>query len=259
MTKQLPPFEYKEYFSKKNKTALIIPTWNEGERIQKELTRIKENGIVNSVDIFLLDGGTTDNSINDKFLQEIGVRGVFTIKAKGQGTAYRTGFAKVVDDEYQYCVTVDGNNKDSVEDIPKFIELLEQGYDFVQGSRFMEGGYHENTPKARELAIKYFSNPLLSIVSGFKYTETMSAFRGLNVNILKDERLQIFRDIFQTWELQWYIASRVPKLGYKVTETPQSRIYPNTGPIPTKINWMGNFRIVFQLLKVAIGYYNPKK
>ena len=123
----------------------------------------------------------------------------------------------------------------------------------------MEGGYHENTPKARELAIKYFSNPLLSIVSGFKYTETMSAFRGLNVKILKDERLQIFRDIFQTWELQWYIASRVPKLGYKVTETPQSRIYPNYGPIPTKINWMGNFRIIFQLLKVAIGYYNPKK
>ncbi|MGL4368006.1 MAG: glycosyltransferase family 2 protein [Brevinemataceae bacterium] len=258
MTRQLPCFEYKEFFLKKNDIILLIPTWNEGIRIQNQLRTIKKHKINEIVDIILMDGGTTDGSIDDNFLQDMNVRGVFTVRAKGQGNAYRVGFAKAVDDTYKYCLTVDGNNKDNVEIIPQFIDKLNQGYDFVQGSRFMEGGYHENTPKAREIAIKYFSNPLLSLVSGFKYTETMSAFRGFNVNILKDERLQIFRDVFQTWELQWYIASRVPKLGYKVIEIPQSRIYPPNGPIPTKINWIGNFRIISQLLKVATGYYNPK-
>lgn len=259
MTKELPDFSYREFFPKKKKVVLLIPTWNEGQRIQNELKTIKQHHIVEVVDIILMDGNTTDGSINDDFLQDIGVRGVLLITAKGQGNAYRAGFAKAVEDEYEYVVTVDGNNKDNVEIIPQFIRLLEQGYDFVQGSRFMEGGYHENTPKARELAIKYFSNPLLSLISGYEYTETMSAFRGFNINILKDERLQIFRDVFQTWELQWYLSSRIPKLGYKVIEIPQSRVYPASGPIPTKINWLGNFRVMIQLLKVALGFYSPRK
>ncbi|MGL4393720.1 MAG: glycosyltransferase family 2 protein [Brevinema sp.] len=259
MFNELPSFEYKEFKTKSKKVALLIPTWNEGERIQNELRTIKNNNICDLVDIILMDGGTTDGSLNDEFINEIGLRGVLTISAKGQGNAYRVGFAKAVQDKYDFVVTVDGNNKDNVEIIPKFIQLLEEGYDFVQGSRFIAGGYHENTPKAREIAIKYFSNPLLSLVSGFKYTETMSAFRGFNIKILEDNRLQIFRDIFQTWELQWFISSKVPKLGYKVIEIPQSRVYPATGPIPTKINWQGNFKIITQLLKVAFGYYNPKK
>ena len=37
---------------------------------------------------------------------------------------------------YKGLVTIDGNNKDSVESIYEFIDLLKKGYDFVQGSRF---------------------------------------------------------------------------------------------------------------------------
>jgi len=251
-------YSYKEFFTKKNDTALLIPCWNEGERIQTELNRIKKKNIPNSVDIFLLDGGSTDASIDDSFLLDMRVRGIFTIKEKGQGSSYRVGFAKIVNDDYKYCITVDGNNKDSVEQIPEFTTVLKSGIDFVQGSRFMKGGYHKNTPLMRLLAIKFFSNPLLSLASGFKYSETMSAFRGFNVDILKDKRLDIFRSMFKTWELQWYLASRIPRLGYKVKEIPVSRVYPYHGKTPTKINWKGNIRIVVQLLKVAFGYYNPK-
>ena len=249
---------YKEFFAKNSDTALLIPCWNEGERIQTELNRIKQKNIPNNVDIFILDGDSTDGSVENSFLLDMKIRGIFTIKEKGQGSSYRIGFAKVVYENYKYCITVDGNNKDSVEQIPEFIELLKNGIDFVQGSRFIKGGHHKNTPLMRFLAIKFFSNPLLSIVSGFKYSETMSAFRGFNVDILKDARLDIFRDIFKTWELQWYLASRIPRLGYKVKEIPTSRIYPDSGKTPTKINWRGNIKIIIQLLKVAFGYYNPK-
>ncbi|MGL5253590.1 MAG: glycosyltransferase family 2 protein [Brevinema sp.] len=259
MQEQLPSYEYEEFFTKKNNIVLLIPTWNEGSRIQNELRTIKEHHINERVDIILLDGGTSDGSIDADFLNEMSVRGVLTIRAKGQGNAYRVGLYKAVSDNYDYILTVDGNNKDNVEIIPQFIEKLEQGFDFVQGSRFIKGGYHENTPKAREIAIKYFSNPLLSLASGFKYTETMSAFRGFNAKIFRDDRIQAFRGVFQTWELQWYLSTKIPQLGYKVIEIPQSRVYPPSGPIPTKINWAGNFRIIFQLLKVATGYYNPKR
>ena len=39
MEKQIPYYEYKEYFEKRNDYALLIPTWNEGERIRIELNR----------------------------------------------------------------------------------------------------------------------------------------------------------------------------------------------------------------------------
>lgn len=63
------------------------------------------------------------------------VRTIFSTDAKGQSSAYRIGFAKALEDGYPYCITVDGNNKDSVEQIPEFLRTLQEGFDFVQGSR----------------------------------------------------------------------------------------------------------------------------
>lgn len=257
MERQIPYYEYKEYFEKRNDYALLIPTWNEGERIRIELNRLKVKNIPKAIDIFILDAGSSDGSLEENFLKEIGIRAILTIKEKGQANAYKSGFSKVSDEKYKGVVTVDGNNKDSVEQVMDFVYLLNI-YDFVQGSRFIGGGNHENTPISRVLAMKLFSNPLLTLSSGFKYTETMSAFRGFSMRIIDDERLNIFREVFQSWELQWYMANMIPKLGYKVIEIPQSRIYPKKGKIPTKINFIGNIRIVFQLIKVALGFYNVK-
>ena len=50
---------------------------------------------------------------------------------------------------YKGVLTIDGNNKDSIEDVHKFIEKLQAGYDFVQGSRFIRGGHAVNTPPVR--------------------------------------------------------------------------------------------------------------
>ena len=95
MQRQIPNYEYKEYFSKRNEYCLLIPTWNEGDRIQIELKRLKDSDIPRKIDIFLLDAGSTDGSINDDFLKDIGVRAVLTIRMKGQANAYKAGFSKV--------------------------------------------------------------------------------------------------------------------------------------------------------------------
>ena len=258
MERQVPEYEYKEYFEKRNEYCLLIPTWNEGERIQIELNRLKTVDIPRQIDIFLLDAGSTDGSINDDFLKEIGVRAILTIKIKGQANAYKAGFSKASDEKYKGIVTVDGNNKNSVEQTMEFVEMLEKGYDFVQGSRFMKGGYHENTPLLRLLGMKLFSTPLISMSSGFKYTEIMSSFRGYKMDIINDEKVNVFRDIFQTWDLLLYLSNRIPQLGYKVIEIPQIRVYPKKGKTPTKINVIGNIRIIIQLIKIALGIYNYK-
>ena len=65
MERQIPHYEYKEYFKKINEYCLLIPTWNEGERIKIELNRLKNKDIPKKIDIFLLDAGSTDGSSVD--------------------------------------------------------------------------------------------------------------------------------------------------------------------------------------------------
>ena len=40
---------------------------------------------------------------------------------------------------YQGILTIDGNNKDSIESVPLFLEKLGEGFDLVQGRRFIKG------------------------------------------------------------------------------------------------------------------------
>lgn len=37
--------------------------------------------------------------------------------------------------------------------MPEFVTCMEQGFDFVQGSRYVPEGIEENTPLSRKLAI----------------------------------------------------------------------------------------------------------
>ena len=92
-------------------------------------------------------------------------------------------------------ITIDGNNKDSIEDVPRFIEKLREGYDFVQGSRFVPGGVAINTPLLRTISVKLIHAPLISLAAGFRFTDTTNAYRAYSMEYLTDERVQPLRGV----------------------------------------------------------------
>ena len=61
----------------------------------------------------------------------------------------RMAFDYALDQGYEGIVTVDGNDKDDTRLVHRFIEALENGYDHVQGSRYIAGGKGVNTPLLR--------------------------------------------------------------------------------------------------------------
>ena len=159
---------------------------------------------------------------------------------------------------YQGIITIDGNNKDSIEDVPRFIEKLKEGYDLIQGSRFIKGGKAINTPFVRLLSVKLIHAPIISLTARQRFTDTTNAYRAYSAAYLQDDRVKPLRDIFMTYELLAYLSVRATQLGYKACEIPVTRAYPKTGKTPTKISFFkGNSELLKILFKNAVGAYNP--
>ena len=157
--------------------AVIIPIWNEGQIIIDQLYRMGKAAC--NVDIILCDSGSRDGSTDRERLEFLGVRTLLVTDQIGLGTALRLGIAYALDQGYDGVITIDGNGKDGVESIPEFEARLSNGYDFVQGSRFMVGGKNRNTPWDRYLGIRFLIAPIMRFASGFHYTDPTNGFKGL--------------------------------------------------------------------------------
>jgi len=257
----VPDFECSEYGEKSSDYCLLIPVLNESGRIEPQLKRARERGVDSYCDIIILDGGSTDGGVREEKLKELGVNALLVKLGEGrQGAQLRMGFHYAIARGYSGFVTVDGNNKDSVESVRDFIEKLKEGYDFVQGSRYIPGGAAENTPVLRHLAVRLLHAPLISKAASFKFTDTTNAFRGYSKRYLVHPGVQIFRDVFSGYELLAYLSVRATQLGLKATEIPVERRYPKKGKTPTKISGVkGSAQLLKILIRAVRGEYNPKE
>lgn len=255
----VPNFESIEFSPKKTKYCLCIPIINEGNRIISQLNRAKDNDIDLLVDIILCDGDSTDNSMELNRLKSLGVNTLLTKKDSGkQGAQLRMGFWFALERGYDGIITIDGNNKDSIESVPLFIEKLNAGYDFVQGSRYLPGGKAVNTPLIRHLAVQFIHSPIISFTAKHKFTDSTNAFRSYSKRYLTNVKVLPFREIFVTYELLAYLSVRASQLGLKVGEVPVGRVYPKSGKTPTKISFFkGNSNLIKILIKNLKGDYRP--
>lgn len=256
----VPDFFVLNEEKRKTKYCLMIPIINENERIIKELKRAKEAGVPEICDIVILDGGSTDGSIERIMEMNLGVNSILIKIGKGyQGAQYRMGFYYAISKGYEGFITIDGNDKDSIEDTERFIEKLDEGYDFVQGSRFIKGGTEKHTPLIRNLAVRLIHAPIISLAAKKRYTDTTNAFRAYSKRYIDNDKVNIFRDIFVRYELLAYLSIRATRIGLTAIEIPVSRIYPKREKAPTKISPLkGNMNLLLVLFKAAFGKYNPK-
>ena len=239
--------------------CLLIPVINEGARILTELGRAQKAGIHRQVDIILCDGGSTDGSMNPETLKLYGVNTLLVKRSAGkQGAQLRMGLHFALNRGYKGVLTIDGNNKDSIEDVPRFIEKLQAGYDLVQGSRFRRGGHAINTPLVRYAAVRLIHAPLVSLAARQWFTDTTNAYRAYSREYLTHPEVRPLRDVFQGYELLAYLSIRATQLGLRACEVPVTRAYPATGKTPTKITgFKGNSDLLKVLLAAMAGKYNP--
>jgi dolichol-phosphate mannosyltransferase len=254
---QVPSFETPLWLGREHIWCVVIPVINEGERIKSLVSRMAALKIHEVADIIIVDGGSVDGSLELGALRRDSVRGLLLKTGAGKLSAQlRCAYSFALNHGYEGIVSIDGNDKDDPEAIPRFIEALKHGVDFVQASRFVSGGVAENTPKSRDFAIKFIHAPMLTLFSGFRWTDTTQGFRAYSRKLLLDEKIAPFRDVFMTYELLAYLSYRAPRLGYRCVELPTIRRYPK-GEVPTKISaFKGNLSVLKILIKACFGRYN---
>lgn len=259
--KGVPVFDVQEWTEKQSDYCILIPIINEGSRIHKELQRAKLHGVSSLADIVICDGGSSDGCTEEKTLKKLDVNTLLVKQDAGkQGAQLRMGIWWALNRGYKGIITIDGNNKDSIEHVGRFIDKLKDGYDFIQGSRFIKGGHAVRTPLLRLLSVRLLHAPVISLTAGFHFTDTTNAYRGYSRAYLENEQVLPLRDIFMTYELLAYLSVRASQLGMKVCEVPVDRVYPKEGKTPTKISFIkGNGELLKILFCNIMGKYNPNR
>ncbi len=259
MNKAIPNFEETVFFEKRNRYCLLIPLFNEGERYLKQTEQMKKEGLFEKVDVIICDAGSTDGSSDPEFLRSSGHRALLVRKGKGRySTDLRMGYAWAMEQGYDGFITVDGNNKDGTSAIDLFISRLDEGYDYIQGSRYIKGGKGINTPLIRQLALKLINEPVMTFCARKHLTDTTNGFRAYSKKFMIDERVLPFRDVFWGYELIYYLPVRACRLGFKTCEVPVTRAYP-PNEVPSKIGGIkGNIYQLSILYHTILNHYDPE-
>jgi len=186
--------------------SFIIPVNNEEGNIVPLYQKISEqlNKIQRKYEIIIVDDGSTDSTfekITQLHLQDPRVKIIKFRKNFGKSTALNIAFCRA---KGQIVITMDGDLQDDPEEIPKFIEKIEEGFDLVSGWK-----YPRFDPITKTIPSKFF-NKLTCIFTGVNLHDFNCGFKAYRKVVVKN--LQLYG------EMHRYIPVLAAGNGFKITE-----------------------------------------
>lgn len=229
------------------KTLAILPAFNEEGKIGKSIRDIKPY-----VDkVLVVDDGSIDNT--KKEAEDEGAIVLSHKRNLGVGAAFKTAVRYAQENNYEICIHFASNNKDDGSFVPNFIKKIKEGYDFIQGSRYLKDGKRINQPTSRTIATKLFSI-MFSIIIGKRIKDATNGFRAYKTDILKNKNINIWQDWLNRYELEYYLLYKVIKEKYKFIETPVIKRYPKDKRNYTKIKpFVDWWRIIKPVVYLRLG------
>lgn len=152
------------------KVCTVMPTYNNGGTLRNMVERVLNY----CADVIVVNDGCTDNSA--EILASFGnaITVVDYDKNRGKGYALKQGFKKAKQLGFDYALTIDSDGQHFPEDIPLFVNALEQNEEaLIVGSRNLN---QENMPGGNTFANK-FSNFWFKVQTGISLPDTQTGFR----------------------------------------------------------------------------------
>lgn len=227
------------------KTIIVMPVANEETTMGQILDEILSLPYDNLYIYPVIDSYSRDRTeeiIREKERQSERVKCIFHRQSRGVVSCYLEGFKRALEDGAEQILEMDGGGSHLPSEIPRFLEKLEEGYECVWGSRFMEGGSMREQPLYRRI-LSQGGTFLANFVLGTRLRDMTSGFEGFQREILESLDLDGFLSqghMYQT-EMRYYCRD------YHTVETPIH--YVGTASSLKTSSVTEALRILFQLKK----------
>lgn len=189
--------------------SIVIPVMNEDqnlrplyEKLAAQLDRLEK-----SYEVIFVDDGSTDGTFAElKNLHDAypGVVRVIRFRRHfGKTPALVAGFSR---SRGEVVFTMDGDLQDDPEEIPRFLEEIEAGYDVVSGWKFPR-----LDPITKTFPSRIF-NGLVSFTSGVHLHDINNGFKAYRREVIEDTYLKLYGEFHR------FIPVMAHWRGYRVAE-----------------------------------------
>lgn len=229
---------------------VIIPTYNNSGTICDVIRSVLEY----SYDVMVVNDGCTDHT-SELLTQFDNLKILSYDKNRGKGYALRLALNHARKEGYRYAITIDADGQHYADDIPVFVERIQQVPDsLLIGARNLRA---DNMPSKNTFANK-FSNFWYRVETLHVLQDTQSGYR-----LYPLRKLDNIFFVTRRYEFEVEIIVRAAWRGVNVENIPVKVYYPpveervsHFRPLRdfTRISILNTFLVIIALL-----YYYPKK
>ena len=199
-----------------DKILVFTATYNEKENIEKLINVILK--LRNDIKMLVIDDKSPDKTY--EILEKISKKNDNLIVVKrekklGLNTAHIMAYEYALKNNYDKLITLDADFSHDPNEITKIIDFLDK-YDFVIGSRYIEGG--KNVQPVFRYLISYLGNKLIKLVLKINLNEFTTSYRGFNLKKLNNFSLNQIKGKGYSFFMETVIV--LNRLGYKCFEFP---------------------------------------
>jgi len=240
--------------SKKILISVIIPCFNEEERLPNTLKQIEfyiKNNKKFSFEIIIVDDGSRDKTIKiatDFQKKNPHVKIIKNGQNRGKGFSVRRG---MLESRGDFSLFMDADSATKISELDKFLPFLEK-YNILIGSRHLS----TNSIKVKQTILRriagFFAHKLIHLFIIPSIKDTMCGFKVFD----KKSRILFKKQLNKRWGFDYEILYLAKKFDFKVKEIP---IFWEDDK-RSKVTLRGYLNALFELFKIKwndfLGRYN---
>src|SRR5499427_580751 len=198
--------------------SIVVPFYNEQENISPLYVKLTEvmDGLGEPYELVFVDDGSKDNTfkvLSDIYEHDHRVNVVRLRRNFGQTPALKAGFDFA---RGEVIISMDGDLQHDPEEIPKFLEKIEEGYDLVSGWRYARKDHW----LMRQIPSRA-ANWLMAKLSGVDLHDFGTTFKAY--------RREIIQEIQLYGELHRFIPALASTTGARIVEVPIENLSRKSG------------------------------
>jgi dolichol-phosphate mannosyltransferase len=210
------------------KAIVIIPTYNEKDNIVhtvEALSLIIKSQKNWSVEVLVVDDSSPDGTtaVVQKLQKKFSFLHLLVNKKKsGLGGAYLSGMNQAFNKlNADLIFEFDADLSHDPQKIPQFLAKIDQGYDFVLGSRYIEGGSIPKNWGTHRKFLSIFGNLFINfLMLDFSIRDWTTGFRAIKKEVYEAIEKELHSERFSGYTFQIGFLHKALRKDFKIAEVP---------------------------------------